>query len=72
MKAEKEAAESLGGEEQGPLEVGGFLFKRLLERRPEKQQDLLTFRDHLLASSSQEEALKVAKTLRILPSSLES
>lgn len=57
------SGEGDGSDNQGPLEVGGFLFKRLIERRPDKEQDLLTFRDHLLASSSQEEALKVFLSL---------
>ena len=41
------------------MEVEGFLFRRLLERKPEKQQELLTLRDHLLASSSASDTLKV-------------
>ena len=59
MEAEKEAAKEAGEEEEGPLEVEGFLFKRLIERRPDHRQELLSFRDHLLASSSDNEALKV-------------
>ncbi len=58
MEAEKEAAKEAGEEEEGPLEVEGFLFKRLIERRPDNRQELLSFRDHLLASSSDNEALK--------------
>jgi hypothetical protein len=52
-----------GGSEvqEGSLEeLQGFDFKRLAERRPDLQQELLGFRDHLLASSSTEESLKVA------------
>ena len=48
-----------GRRTRGPLEVEGFLFKRLLERKPEKKQELLTLRDHLLASSSASDTLKV-------------
>lgn len=45
---------------EGPLEeLQGFDFARLAERRPELKQELLGFRDHLLASSSTEETLKV-------------
>lgn len=58
VKAEKEAAKEAGEEDEGPLEVEGFLFKRLMERKPELRQELLTFRDHLLATSSGNEALK--------------
>ena len=58
VEAEKEAAKEAGEEEEGPLEVEGFLFKRLIERRPNARQALLSFRDHLLASSSDNEALK--------------
>lgn len=32
-------------------EVRGFIFSRLLERKPHLSDDLLTFRDHLLSSS---------------------
>ena len=59
IAAEQEAAREAGEEDEGPLEVEGFLFKRLLERKPEKKQELLTFRDHLLASSSSSDTLKV-------------
>ncbi|BDA49281.1 UDP-glucose:glycoprotein glucosyltransferase 1 [Coccomyxa sp. Obi] len=59
VEAEKEAAKEAGEEEEGPLEVEGFLFKRLIERRPDNRQELLSFRDHLLASSADNEALKV-------------
>jgi hypothetical protein len=59
VQAEKEAAKEAGEEDEGPLEVEGFLFKRLMERKPELRQELLTFRDHLLASTSDNEALKV-------------
>jgi hypothetical protein len=50
-----------GGEEEGPDEVAGFVFSRLLERRPALRQELLTFRDHLLAAASQEQVLKVSE-----------
>ena len=59
--AEKAAAQAAGEAEEGPLEAQGFLFGRLAERRPELKRELLSFRDHLLASSAAEgdEALKV-------------
>lgn len=59
VAAEQEAAREAGEEDEGPLEVEGFLFKRLLERKPEKRQELLTLRDHLLATSSSSDTLKV-------------
>ena len=59
VAAEQEAAREAGEADEGPLEVEGFLFKRLLERKPEKKQELLTLRDHLLASSSASDTLKV-------------
>ena len=62
VAAEQEAARDAGEEDEGPLEVEGFLFKRLLERKPEKRQELLTLRDHLLASSSTSDTLKVPHT----------
>ena len=39
----------------------GFMLGRLLERRPQLEPELLTFRDHLLAasSSSEDQMLKV-------------
>lgn len=58
IAAEQEAARDAGEEDEGPLEVEGFLFKRLLERKPEKKQELLTLRDHLLATSSSSDTLK--------------
>jgi UDP-glucose:glycoprotein glucosyltransferase len=39
-------------------EVKGFMFDRLLERKPHLRQELLTFRDTLM-SSDDEETLKV-------------
>lgn len=39
-------------------EVKGFIFDRLLERKPHLRQELLTFRDTLM-SSDDEETLKV-------------
>ena len=63
VAAEQEAAREAGEADEGPLEVEGFLFKRLLERKPEKKQELLTLRDHLLASSSASDTLKVSFTL---------
>ena len=63
VAAEQEAAREAGEADEGPLEVEGFLFKRLLERKPEKKQELLTLRDHLLASSSASDTLKVPSDL---------
>ena len=52
---------------EGPLEeLQGFDFARLAERRPELKQELLGFRDHLLASSSSEESLKVISEKKLL------
>lgn len=58
IKAEKAAAEAEGGTLGGPREVGGFDFDRLIERKPALRQELLTFRDQLLASTSDEQTLK--------------
>ena len=74
VAAEKEAAKEAGEAEEGPLEVQGFLFRRLVERRPELKPELLSFRDHLLATSSADgdDTLKVyalsaaAEPVRIL------
>lgn len=64
MAAAKQAQQEAGGLEGGPEEVKGFLLGRLRERRPKMEQELLTFRDHLMAasSSSEDQTLKV-KTL---------
>jgi len=69
VAAAKQAQQEAGGLEGGPGEVKGFLLGRLLERKPELEQELLTFRDHLLAasSSSSDQTLKV--TLLHLPHS---
>ena len=45
--------------EDGPEEVSGINFATLVRRRPALRQEILTFRDHLLAAASQEQALKV-------------
>lgn len=45
--------------DDGPEEVAGFNFAALVRRRPALRQEILTFRDHLLAAASQEQALKV-------------
>lgn len=58
IKAEKAAAEAEGGTLGGPKEVAGFDFDRLVERKPALRQELLTFRDQLLASTSSEQTLK--------------
>ena len=61
MAAAKQAQQEAGGVEGGPEEVKGFMLGRLRERRPELEQELLTFRDHLMAasSSSEDQTLKV-------------
>ena len=41
-------------------EAGGFMFSRLVERRPALKPELLLFRDALLAAASQEQTLKVS------------
>lgn len=60
IKAEKAAAAAEGGDLGGRSEVGGFDFERLIERKPALRQELLTFRDHLVASTSEEQTLKVS------------
>ena len=61
VAAAKQAQQEAGGGEGGPEEVKGFMLGRLRERRPELEQELLTFRDHLMAasSSSEDQTLKV-------------
>ncbi|KAK9839732.1 hypothetical protein WJX84_005510 [Apatococcus fuscideae] len=59
IKAEKAAAEAEGGALGGANAVGGFDFERLIERKPHLRQELLTFRDQLVASTSEEQTLKV-------------
>lgn len=54
------------GGEEGPGEVAGFLFPQLIQRKPHLRQELLTFRDHLLAAASQEQVLKVGGVVVIL------
>ena len=41
------------------MESNGFDFAALVNRVPHLEQELMTFRDHLLASASQEQTLKV-------------
>lgn len=66
------AAAKQAQQEQGDLagieeEVNGFLMGRLLERKPQLEQELLTFRDHLLASStSSSDDLKLKVMLCVL------
>ena len=61
IKAEKAAAQAEGGAAGGPSEVSGFDFDRLIERKPELRQELVTFRDQLLASASDEQTLKASQ-----------
>lgn len=66
MAAAKQAQQEAGGVEGGPEEVKGFLLGRLRERRPQLEQELLTFRDHLMAASSsslEDQTLKVKRLL---------
>ena len=46
-------------------DVKGFLFSKLIERLPQKKQELLTFRDHLLSTSNVEETLKVLAIIHL-------
>ncbi|GMH34056.1 hypothetical protein BSKO_01890 [Bryopsis sp. KO-2023] len=55
---EKEFEEG-GGEESKLGEVDGFMFDRLVERKPHLEQELLTFRDHLVSMSDTDADLKV-------------
>ncbi|KAL4530836.1 hypothetical protein Ndes2526B_g09184 [Nannochloris sp. 'desiccata'] len=50
----EKTASTLGEEDGSSLQ-----FKTLLERTPELRQELLAFRDHLLAAASQEQALNI-------------
>ena len=54
---EAAAACTVGGEE-GPQEVAGLLFGRLIERAPELRTPLLELRDRLHAAAAPEEELK--------------
>jgi UDP-glucose:glycoprotein glucosyltransferase len=56
---EKNASTLEEEEEEEEEDGSSFQFKTLLERTPELRQELLTFRDHLLAAASQEQALKI-------------
>ena len=64
VAAAKQAQQEAGGVEAGADEVKGFMLGRLRERRPELEQELLTFRDHLMvaSSSSEDQTLKVHNT----------
>eukprot|EP00899_Mesostigma_viride_P007641 jgi/Mesvir1/16879/Mv15763-RA.1 len=56
-----DAAKGLPRAEDVADEVNGFVFSKLVERRPGKAQELMTFRDHLLSSAAADtdEPLKV-------------
>lgn len=57
-----QVAEEQAKSEKGALleeDLSGFNFRKLVEQKPELKEELLDFRDYLLASSSQEETLKV-------------
>ncbi len=58
VKAEREASAKQGSG-TGPMQSNGFDFTTLVNRVPHLEQELMTFRDHLLASASQEQTLKV-------------
>lgn len=51
----------MGGDKEA-AEVRKFDFDTLVKRKPELKQELLGFRDHLLASSSAEETLKASSS----------
>ncbi|KAK9811403.1 hypothetical protein WJX72_003341 [[Myrmecia] bisecta] len=57
VKAAQAAAADAGDETL--TEVGGFIFQKLIERKPHLRQELITFRDHLVAASAQDDTLKV-------------
>ena len=59
MAAAKQAQQEKGALAGDQDKVQGFLMGRLLERKPELEQELLTFRDHLLAASSSEDDVKL-------------
>lgn len=63
MQAKQEAADAEAEAIGEGGEVEGFLFGKLLERKPELRSELLTFRDALLASAHQEQKLKVGTGL---------
>lgn len=60
---EYSAVDDKKGDEEGKdtskMEVGGFLFEKLVERKPHLKQELLTFRDHLVSMHEEGETLKV-------------
>ena len=59
MLQDKEAAAaSTAGGEEGPQEVAGLLFGRLIERAPALRAPLLALRDRLHAAAAPEEELK--------------
>lgn len=60
-QAKQEAGEEAEADlsDEGASEAGGFIFSKLIQRKPHLKPELLTFRDTLLASSSQEQTLKV-------------
>lgn len=62
VAAAKQAQQEKGALAGDEEEVKGFLVGRLLERKPELEQELLTFRDHLLAASSSEDDVKLKVT----------
>ena len=59
VAAAKQAQQEKGALAGAKEEVKGFLMGRLLERKPELEQELLNFRDHLLAASSSEDDVKL-------------
>ena len=62
VAAAKQAQQEKGALAGDEEEVKGFLVGRLLERKPELKQELLTFRDQLLAASSSEDDVKLKVT----------
>lgn len=45
--------------DESASETGGFIFSKLVQRKPHLKPELLTFRDSLLSSASQEQTFKV-------------
>lgn len=58
MQDKEAAAASTAGGDEGPQEVAGLLFGRLVERAPALRAPLLELRDRLHAAAAPEEELK--------------
>jgi UDP-glucose:glycoprotein glucosyltransferase len=53
-------SESAPAAEDLTEEVNGFIFSKLLERRPDKEAELLTFRDVLLSAGAADDSDKIS------------